>query len=193
MKGTDDFALERCRCSLKKNVTLYEHVKHFFRPVTIGSPRRLLFIVSAVLSLQLDLTLQDLQSLLGTAVIFYPDFDCGGLQLCQHSSDESVVLAGRYFYGGLLSVAVWIRSPYKHAARRLFQRHHVKELIMTITNHIRRIEYLADQVIVHVDERNYCAAHSALDDIIVRTLLAHEHIDHLQDVLPVELVPAGGN
>jgi len=51
---------------------------------------------------------------------------------------------------------------------------------VTITNHIRRIEDLAEQVIGFVDTREYEMAHSALDDIEKRTLLAHEHIDNLQ-------------
>ena len=64
---------------------------------------------------------------------------------------------------------------------------------MTITNHVRRIEDLAEQVIEHVDARKYRHAHIALDDIINRARLAHEHIDHLQDVTPRVPVPAGGS
>lgn len=61
---------------------------------------------------------------------------------------------------------------------------------MTITNHIRRIEDLAEQVIGFVDTREYHMAHSALCDIEKRARLAHEHLDHLQDVLPLEQVIA---
>lgn len=63
---------------------------------------------------------------------------------------------------------------------------------MTITNHIRCIQNLADQVIEHVDDREYEHAHLALVDIEIRTRLAHEHVDHLQHVTPRDLVPAGG-
>ena len=62
---------------------------------------------------------------------------------------------------------------------------------MTITNHIRRIEDLAEQVIGFVDSREYEMAHSALDDIEKRTRLAHEHLDHLQTVTPRVPVSAG--
>lgn len=62
---------------------------------------------------------------------------------------------------------------------------------MTITNHIRRIEDLAAQVIEHVDDREYRKAHFALDDIETRVRLARAHIDHLQDVTPRALVSAG--
>jgi len=63
---------------------------------------------------------------------------------------------------------------------------------MTITNHIRMIETLASVVIEYVDDREYENAHSALDDIETRVRLAHEHLDHLQDVTPRVPVPAGG-
>lgn len=62
---------------------------------------------------------------------------------------------------------------------------------MTITNHIRRIEALADLFIEHVDDREYEKAHSALDDIETRTRLAHEHVDHLQLVAERTFAPAG--
>lgn len=61
---------------------------------------------------------------------------------------------------------------------------------MTITNHIRRIEDLAEQVIEDVDDREYGKAHCALDDITNKVRLAHEHIDHLQDVTLRIPVPA---
>ncbi len=64
---------------------------------------------------------------------------------------------------------------------------------MTITNHIRRIEDLAEQVIAHVDDREYAEAHEDLDYIATRVRLAHEHIDHLQTVTPRVPVPAGGD
>jgi len=63
---------------------------------------------------------------------------------------------------------------------------------MTITNHVRRIEDLAEQVIKHVDDREYVEAHEDLDFIITRVRLAHEHVDHLQSVTPRAPVPAGG-
>ena len=62
---------------------------------------------------------------------------------------------------------------------------------MTITNHIRRIEDLANQVIEDVDDREYEKAHCALDDIEVKCHAAHRHIDHLQDVTPRSFVSAG--
>jgi len=52
--------------------------------------------------------------------------------------------------------------------------HFVREYIMTITNHIRRIEDLAEQVIGFVDTREYEMAHSALDDIEIKLRLADE-------------------
>lgn len=64
---------------------------------------------------------------------------------------------------------------------------------MTITNHIRLIEGYANQAIAHVDQRNYAAAHLALDDIATKIQLAHEHVDHLQDLERKKLIPSGGS
>lgn len=63
---------------------------------------------------------------------------------------------------------------------------------MTITNHIRRIEDLAEQVIEHVDAREYEQAHEDLTYIETRVRLAHEHVDHLQLVAERTFEPAGG-
>ena len=62
---------------------------------------------------------------------------------------------------------------------------------MTITNHIRRIEDLAELVIEYVDDREYEKAHTVLDAIEKRARLAHEHIDNLQLVTRPVPVPAG--
>lgn len=62
---------------------------------------------------------------------------------------------------------------------------------MTITNHVRMIETLTAVVIEYVDDRNYAGAHSALDDISTRVRLAHEHVDHLQELKRRKLLPAG--
>lgn len=68
-----------------------------------------------------------------------------------------------------------------------------REHTVTITNHIRRIEDLAGQVIAHVDDRKYAEAHEDLDFIEVRVRLAHRHIDHLQNVTDFCARPAGGD
>lgn len=64
---------------------------------------------------------------------------------------------------------------------------------MTITNHVRRIQDLADQVIDHVDDREYELAHCALVDIEQRARQAHEHVDHLQLIAERTVAPAGDN
>lgn len=53
---------------------------------------------------------------------------------------------------------------------------------MTITNHIRTIEDIANNVILAVDDRKYGTAHMLLDTIEKRARLAHEHIDQLQNI-----------
>lgn len=63
---------------------------------------------------------------------------------------------------------------------------------MTITNHVRRIETLSAIVMEYVDAREYRRAHGALDEIAIRVRRAHEHIDHLQEHVPRDLVPTGG-
>lgn len=57
---------------------------------------------------------------------------------------------------------------------------------MTLTNHIRRIEELANHVIVFVDAHEYSQAHSALDDIEAKCQAVHVHIDHLQSLVSLE-------
>ena len=64
---------------------------------------------------------------------------------------------------------------------------------MTIANHIRKIQKSADQVIEHMDDREYNKAHSALDDIAMSALAAHRHIDNLQSVADCAARPAGGD
>jgi len=64
---------------------------------------------------------------------------------------------------------------------------------MTITNHTRRIEDLANDVIHFVDRREYPNAHAVLDDIEKEVRLAHRHIDHVQNVSDFCARPAGMN
>jgi len=62
---------------------------------------------------------------------------------------------------------------------------------MTITNHVRRIQELSHEVILHVDGKAYGAAHCFLHDIEKEVHLAHEHIDHLQSVTAYANRPPG--
>lgn len=68
-----------------------------------------------------------------------------------------------------------------------------KEYIVTITNHIRRIEELSGGVIHLVDARDYENAHMLLDEIEKKVRAAHRHIDHLQNVTDFCARPAGVN
>ena len=62
---------------------------------------------------------------------------------------------------------------------------------MTITNHIQRIQELAELVITSVDARRYPEAHGALDDIQVRCLAARAHVESLQQIHATPFVTAG--
>ena len=160
------------RCShggLKKSLYTTQVKDGFFGPVTSFPSSRQLSFPCAVAGLLVDLTYLHLQSMPVTVLFQALDFARGGRQ-------------HRF---------VHFQSPSCLAGRHLFQCHFVKEYIVTITNHIRRIEDLAEQVIEHVDARDYQKAHSALDDIGTRVRLAHEHLDHLQTVTPRVPVPAG--
>ncbi len=53
---------------------------------------------------------------------------------------------------------------------------------MTITNHIQRIQSLADDTLRLADLKDYGNAHMLLDEIEKKVRLAHRHIDHLQNV-----------
>ncbi len=62
---------------------------------------------------------------------------------------------------------------------------------MTITNQIRRIEELAEYVLLSVDTKKYGEAHCLLDDIEKKVRESHRHIDHLQNVTDFCARPAG--
>ncbi len=64
---------------------------------------------------------------------------------------------------------------------------------MTITNHIRRIEELAGDVIYLVDHKDYEMAHLRLDELEGKVHAARRHIDHLQNVTDFAARPAGGD
>lgn len=64
---------------------------------------------------------------------------------------------------------------------------------MTITNHIRRIQDLADDVIALVDLKDYGNAHLLLDELEGKVQAARRHIDHLQNVSDFCARPAGGD
>ena len=63
---------------------------------------------------------------------------------------------------------------------------------MTITNLCRDIETYSNDVIHHVDRREYCRAHLVLDEIEKRVRGAHRHVDHLQNVTDFASRPSGG-
>ncbi len=64
---------------------------------------------------------------------------------------------------------------------------------MTLTNHTRRIETLANDVVHHVDRKEYEQAHCCLDDIEKKVHAARRHIDHVQNVSDFAARPAGGD
>ena len=72
-------------------------------------------------------------------------------------------------------------------------RHFVKEYIMTLTDNIRGIETHAQLALKHTDEREYKLAHCDLDVIEKKVRAVRDHLEHLQDVTPRSLVPAGGD
>ena len=53
---------------------------------------------------------------------------------------------------------------------------------MTLTDNTRRIEALSNDVVHHVDRREYGEAHIVLDDIEKKVREVRRHIDHLQFV-----------
>ena len=68
-----------------------------------------------------------------------------------------------------------------------------KNGIVTITNHIRKIQEHADSVIEHVDDRDYARAHVALDYIEHNVCSARYHIEKLQSIAACATCPAGGD
>ena len=67
-----------------------------------------------------------------------------------------------------------------------------REYIVTLTNHTRRIEELAGDVIHFTDAREYEKAHCAIDDIESKCHKLRRHIEQLQRITPRVPGPAGG-
>lgn len=171
MKGAHYFALLMDDPDIDKLHSFNLVKLSFVNPVTSNSLRRDPFFQEAVVGIPVDLAVWAMQSVPTTDLVF----------------SALIATGGRSHFRGSLSV-----NP-PRTGRRFFKCHYVKEYIMTITNHIRRIEDLAELVLMHVDDREYGKAHLALVDIEIRTRLAQEHVDHLQQVTPRELVPVGGD
>ena len=53
---------------------------------------------------------------------------------------------------------------------------------MTLTNNIRDIEGLANDIVHHVDRKEYEQAHCLLDNLEKHVHEVRRHIDHLQNV-----------
>lgn len=64
---------------------------------------------------------------------------------------------------------------------------------MTLTNHTRRIEELAGDVVRFADAREYENAHLALDTIVMKVQELRRYIEHLQWMAPRVPGPAGEN
>ena len=115
---------------------------------------------------------------------------CGRARLRRRPSVDGAE-ASTFFVHYRASSYSCVGSTALRGPQPVIQRHFVKEYIVTITNHIRRIEDLASEVIGHVDAREYQKAHCALDDIEKKVRSAREHIDHLQFVTYFSLASSG--
>ncbi len=62
---------------------------------------------------------------------------------------------------------------------------------MTLTNNSRAIEALANDVVHHVDRKEYAQAHCVLDNIESKVHEIRRHVDHLQNVADFAARPAG--
>ena len=62
---------------------------------------------------------------------------------------------------------------------------------MTLTNNIQSIEGLANDVVHHVDRKEYERAHLVLDNLERKVHEVRRHVDHLQNVRDFCARPAG--
>jgi len=62
---------------------------------------------------------------------------------------------------------------------------------VTLTNHIQRIEALANECLQHVDRKEFPQAHLSLDGLEMNVLELRRHIEHLQNVTDFCARPAG--
>lgn len=64
---------------------------------------------------------------------------------------------------------------------------------MTLTDNVQRVANLANDVMRFADRSEYEEAHSALDDISIKVLKLHRHIDNLQRKADCAARPPGDN
>lgn len=69
--------------------------------------------------------------------------------------------------------------------------HFVKEYIVILTDHVRRIERLTAQTLVHVQEENYQKVREDFDNIHVHTTAAQQQLEKLQWITPRVPGPEG--
>ena len=191
MKGLICLAYFWSHCGRKKNLKRTHGINGFFWPVTSFASRlaSLTLHTADALSLGFPTFLPDTEtSASDFFVARFTDDGCIPVPLLHKLTGTSIIrcriVRDRSWF--LQSIV-----PYSLAGLLFFQRHYVTEYIMTITNHIRRIEDLANQVIEDVDDREYEKAHCALDDIEAKCHAAHRHIDNLQLVTRRVPVSAG--
>jgi len=171
MKGTHNFALMGVTCSTKKSSPLILMLKCFNVPGDIPIQQHAHSFHKTVTGSHVDLTVRYLQSRPVTVSFYVLDFDCGGRLTGLDLSLHSLALGGRSF----------------------FIPHFVKEYNVTLTNHARDIETFANDVVHHVDRKEYGRAHIVLDDIEKKVRTLHRHIDRLQNIGLFAERPAGGS
>lgn len=182
MKRTRCFDFSFVSGSCKKRVAFHTVLKLFFGPVTSNLSRHFKSVGTAGIGFPLASSL-DAGTPLSVPVPFY-DHVCKAGSLVNGIAIPVSFLSmpGCLYLCDQSFLLYRIRSPYSLAGRTFSLSHFIKEYIVTISNHIRRIEELSEAVIAHVDSREYREAHSALDDIEARARAAHAHIDHLQSL-----------
>ena len=184
MKRTRCFDFRLCPVSLKKRVTCIRLIKLFFRPVTFYRSGRFWFMGTGATGRKSEFgsapSLLWPVALLFFAILGESNYNfprCSLSYRIEHRSSCSL-FSGRFCATSVPFFLFFL------SGRFFYFRHFVKEYIVTLTNHIRRIEELAAQVIVLADSRDYPQAHLALDEISSRVHSARVHLDHLQDVQP---------
>ena len=176
---------------LKKSLNFRGAIKCFFRPVTFLPRFPHLRMSTAVVGTGILSKPPFFSPLPATVPFFRPRLEQVGppafrlIDRCLSIIHNRLALTGRF------RLVNSFAAVQRRSGLFFFLCHFLKEYIVTITNHIRRIEELAASVLEHVDARRYPEAHIALDDIESKCHSARAHLIHLQDVLPPVHVPKG--
>lgn len=191
MKGTDWHTPPYGAGGTKKRYTHKNRIDGFFVPGVTLSVTRVPFMMRLA-DAPLMGTPQDHSFYWTSANYSAAGALAGFMSLAMQSKPAAVFFSALGFVsGGLQDTGYGGSTPQSLASRFLSFSRFVKEYIVTLTDHIRKIQEHAERAIEHVDDRDYACANVALDNIEANIHSARDHIENLQLKADCAARPAG--